>query len=37
MRNLRRELLLDVLEALADEMGDSKLQDISNIHLHIDA
>lgn len=37
MRSLRRELLLDVLEALADDMSDPKLQDISNISLHIDA
>ena len=29
IRSLSRELLLDVLESLADDMSDSKLQDLS--------
>lgn len=37
MRSLSRELLLDVLEALADDMSESKLQDLSSISLNSDA
>ena len=35
MRSLTRELLLDIMDALADEMGDAKLcRDMSNTSLH---
>lgn len=34
IRSLSRELLLDVLEALADDMSDSKLQDLSSTSLN---
>ncbi|CAG7833679.1 unnamed protein product [Allacma fusca] len=35
MRSLNRELLLDIMEALADEMGDAKLcRDMSSTSLH---
>lgn len=37
IRSLPRELLLDVLEALADDMSDSKLQDLSCTSLNSDA
>ncbi|XP_046453722.1 leucine-zipper-like transcriptional regulator 1 [Daphnia pulex] len=37
IRSLSRELLLDVLEALADDMSDSKLQDLSCTSLNSDA
>jgi hypothetical protein len=37
IRSLSRELLLDVLEALADDMSDSKLQDLSCNSLNSDA
>ena len=37
IRSVSRELLLDVLEALADDMSDSKLQDLSCTSLNSDA
>lgn len=36
IRSLSRDLLLEVLEALADDMSDSRLQDMSCISLNSD-
>jgi len=37
IKSLSRELLLDVLDALAEDMSDSKLQDLSCTSLNSDS